>query len=69
MHSIFGNVTRSVMRRIMRDVMCNITRSIMGNITRNFTQSISSKHRAKEKLTGQFVKLDAKLAHQNLQQL
>ena len=61
---------QSIMRRCASCAApCETSRDIMRNITHSFACRIEPQHRACEKLTGEIVKHDAKLAHQNSQKL
>ena len=50
-------------------MICNIMRSVTQGATHSFAHSIKSQHRARQKLTREIAKHDAKLAHQNLRRL
>ena len=56
---------RSVMRCVARNVMRHRAQHHR-NITHSFARNTNPQHHAREKLTGEIVKHDAKLAHQNL---
>ena len=49
-----------------RAASCDIARNITRTITHSLARNIKPQHHAREKLTGEIVKHDAKLARQNL---
>ena len=61
---------RSIMRRTSCAASCAAFRATSCDIARNVTHSVARnikpQHHAREKLTGEIVKHDAELAHQNL---